>query len=175
MSRKLHLTSAQADAIQTYIWQIRDLMGLSHWDVFLASKPCPKSANASVLPTEGRHVAPLSIARDWLDTRSPVEQRNDIVHELIHVVHRDQTDIIRVGLLRSGYLPPKAAHLLWELFSTHAELMVDHLANVLAPTMPLPEWTEIARAGDDMGGKPSKGTPADRRIKGNKGNKGKKS
>lgn len=135
MSKTLRLAQGDADAIQAYIYRIRDLMGLSHWDVFLAKEPAPKGAHAAVEPCEGRLVASLHLAQGWMD-RADDDKRNDIVHELLHVLHRDQTDTIRCGLLRSGYLPDKASAMLWAQFHAHTEVMVDHLASVIAPTMP---------------------------------------
>lgn len=139
--KKAHLTAEQADTIQAYIWQIRDLMGLRHWDVYLAAKPAPRDANAMVHPVDGRLVCPLFVARNWWENRTPDEKRNDIVHELIHVMHRDQTDLIRLAMAQSGYLPEKATTLLWTAFKQQTEILVDHLASVIAPTMPA--WVGI--------------------------------
>lgn len=136
MSRKLlRLKKGQADVIQAYINLIRDHMGLSHWDVFLAKEPAREGACAMVEPVEGRQVAPIFLCQGWWD-RSDDDKRNDIVHELLHVLHRDQTDLIRCGLSRSGYLPKKTRIMLWDRFSAATEVMVDHLASVIAPTMP---------------------------------------
>lgn len=141
MSRKHDLTPEQARAIAAYIRQVADLMGLAHWDVYLAAKPAPKDAWASVHPVDGRQVAPIYVCRGWWD-RSLEDRRNDIVHELIHVIHRDQTDLIRLGLADSGYLPEKAYRLLFSGFRQATEVMVDHLASVIAPSMPL--MSEVA-------------------------------
>lgn len=129
------LTTAQADALQLYIWSIRDLLNLRHWDVFLAAAPAEKDVNASVHPTVGRFVAGIHVAKDWLEL-DEAERRNSIVHELLHLVHRDQTEVIRCGLQDAGYLPDKAFTMMWRMFELHTEAMVDHLAGVLAPSMP---------------------------------------
>lgn len=137
------LTAEQATATDAYIRQLADLMGLGHWDVFLAAKAARKGSNAMVEPVEGRQVAPIFVARDWWD-HSPEDKRNDIVHELIHCVHRDQTDLIRIGLRDCGYLPDKAFMLLWGGFLQATEVMVDHLASVLAPHLPLMDDVDSA-------------------------------
>lgn len=131
----LDITTEQADGLQGYIWKIRGLMYLDHWDVFLAKDAAEEDANASVHPVPGRFVAAIKVAPQWFD-RTADEKRNDIVHELIHLVHRDQTETIRVALQDSGYLPPRAFRLLWGSFAGHTEGMVDHLTSVIAPTMP---------------------------------------
>lgn len=132
------MTRDQAEALQAYVWEIRDMLRLRHWDVFLAAEQAEDDANASVHPTPGKFVAGIRLAEHWFD-RTPEDQRNDIVHELLHLVHRDQAEVIRCGLQDSGYLPAKAFALLWRLFELHTEAMVDHLAGVLAPVMPLPD------------------------------------
>ena len=131
----LDATTEQADALQKYIWEIRRLMFLDHWDVFLAKDAAEEDVNASFHPVPGRFVAALKVCPGWFK-QTTEEKRNDIVHELIHLVHRDQTETIRVALQDSGYLPPKAFTLLWGSFAGHTEGMVDHLTSVIAPTMP---------------------------------------
>ncbi len=72
---------------------------------------------------------------DWFE-KADDDRRNDIVHELLHLVHRDQTEVIRCGLQDAGYLPDKAFTMMWRMFELHTEAMIDHLAGVLAPSMP---------------------------------------
>lgn len=138
MSKKLHLTKEQVGAIQAYINQIRDGMGLGRWDVYVGAERAPKGARASVNPVEGRAVASIRLEKDWLDS-TPEEMRNDIVHELIHLVHRDQTDLVRMVACEA--IPKQSAYdVLWGAFRLATEVMVDHLASVIAPTMPLPDF-----------------------------------
>lgn len=138
MTKNLHLTTPQVDTIQAYINQLRDLMGLGRWDVYVAAKRAPKGARASVDPIEGRAVAGIRLEKGWLDS-TPEEMRNDIVHELIHLVHRDQTDLVRAVACEA--IPKQAAYdVLWGAFRLATEVMVDHLAAVIAPTMPLPDF-----------------------------------
>lgn len=140
MTKKPHLTTEQANAIQAYINRIRDLMGLHRWDIFVAVERAPKGTRASVLPVEGRAVAAVSFAKDWWAS-DPEDMRNDIVHELIHVVHRDQTDLVR--MVATEAIPKQAAYdVLWGAFRLATEVMVDHLAAVIAPTMPLPNFRQ---------------------------------
>lgn len=135
MSRRHNLTQEQADITQGYINQVRDRMGLHHWDVFLAKEAAPKGAYAAVHPTEGRYVSPLFVSKDWWD-RSADDKRNDIVHELLHVAQRAQTDVIRTGVVNAGALPGKSRDIVWSLFYEETERFVDHMAGVLAPLMP---------------------------------------
>lgn len=84
----------------------------------------------------------MRFAKDWL-TSDPEDMRNDIVHELIHVVHRDQTDLMRKAAAQA--IEEQAAYdVLWEGFRLATEVMVDHLATIIAPSMPLPDFTTTA-------------------------------
>lgn len=133
---KIHpMTGEQADALQEYIWTVRAILNLRHWDVFLAQEPAEKDANASIHPVRGRFVAGLRISVGWFDLDEPTK-RNTIVHELLHLVHRDQTEVIRCGLQDTGYLPGKAFTMMWRMFELHTEAMVDHLATVLVERVP---------------------------------------
>ena len=147
MTTRAEFTPGQVDAFNAYLTDIRDRLGLSHWDVYLAAEePESDDVHASIEPTDGRFVAPVRLARDWFD-RSPRDQRNDVVHELLHLTHRDLTDHVRLTILTSGYIPAAAYDSLWNPARLAAEQMVDHLAAVLSPMVPEPDFT--AEVPDD--------------------------
>lgn len=123
-----HFTEDEADAIQLYINQLKDLLGLNQWDVFLSLTAAEPGTNASVHPVYGRRVVPVAVNRDWFSYSASV-QRNTLVHELLHVVHNAQTEVIRTS--------PQVKWL-WRTFERETELMVDHLAGVLDEYMPMP-------------------------------------
>lgn len=136
MSSKPHMTDDQAEQLNAYIQVIAERMGLADWWIYVGAERAPKGAHASMDTAHGREVAWLMFPKGWW-TRTPEERRNDIVHELIHVVHRSQTNVVRVALRESGYLPKRTFNILWAQFHEHTEVMVDHLAAVIASTMPL--------------------------------------
>lgn len=123
-----HFTPDEADAIQLYIDKLAGLLGLGQWDVFLSLSSADPGTNASVHPVYGRRVCPISVNRDWW-SYSPRVQRNTIVHELLHIVHNAQTEVIRTSPTSTW---------MWRTFERETELMVDHLAGVLAEYMPWP-------------------------------------
>lgn len=129
------LPKDEVDRADAYLADLAGRLGLSGWDVWVAAEPSKDGALAHVEPTEGRRVAPVHLCSDWPE-RGPEDKRQILVHELLHLVHRDQTDLIRSALPESGYLPDGAYRLLWESFRLATEVMVDHLAQVLAPFMP---------------------------------------
>lgn len=131
-----HFSPDEADAIQLYIDQLKHLLGLGQWDVFLSATPSDDGTNASVHPVYGRRVCPIAVNKDWW-SYSPRVQRNTIVHELIHIVHNAQTEVIRTA-------PTSVWQ--WRTFERETELMVDHLAGVLDEYMPWPITPdEVAR------------------------------
>lgn len=134
-----HFTEDQADAIQLYLNQLKDLMGLGQWDVFLSLTSADDTTNASVHPVYGRRVVPVAVNRGWFEY-TPRVQRNTLVHELLHVLHNAQTEVIRTtGQTKA----------VWTTFERETELMVDHLAGVLDEYMPwpiTPEEVAVMRA-----------------------------
>jgi len=124
-----HFTEDEADAIQLYLNQLKELMGLDGWDVFLSLTAADDTTNASVHPVYGRRVVPVAVNREWW-TYTPSNQRNTLVHELLHVVHNNQTEVIRTV--------PSFGKWQWRIFERETELMVDHLAGVLDKYMPWP-------------------------------------
>jgi hypothetical protein len=71
---KLKCTTEEADAVQVYLWELRDALGLRHWDIFLSSKAAEANCHASVLPTEGRWVAVPRGRPGRRSTTTPSEQ-----------------------------------------------------------------------------------------------------
>lgn len=119
----------RANLLQTYIWEIRDMLDLHHWDVYLTKAPAADDCNASIHPVYGRHAAGLSVNKNWFDY-SPEVQRNTILHELLHVAHNRQTELVRTTSQTSA---------VWTTFERETELMVDHLATALEEHFPLPK------------------------------------
>lgn len=129
---RLTFSDDEFDAIQIYINDIRDFVGLGGWDVYIATKVATADAFASIHPVYGRHVAALAVCKDWWSL-SPTVQRNTIVHELLHVVHNRATEVIRTA---------PASNWQWRTFEREIELMVDHLAGVLDQFAPMPHTPE---------------------------------
>lgn len=133
-------STEQADALQVYIWKIRDMLGLQGWDIFLTAAHSDDDANASVHPVYGRYTAGISVNKKWFEY-SPEVQRNTIIHELLHVVHNRQTEVIRTTKQRDE---------VWITFNRETELMVDHLATAIEDLFPLPELTVFQQVMNDL-------------------------
>jgi Zn-dependent protease with chaperone function len=136
---KLKCTSDQADAVQLYLWKLRSALRLDHWDIYLSSKAADDNCFASINPTEGRYVAEVRVRRDFWTELDDDQKRHVLTHELLHLTHRDVTEVLRKHVHVTGYLPQRAYRMAHEAQRLAAELMVDHLTGVMAPTMPA--WT----------------------------------
>lgn len=133
-------TTEQSNMLQKYIWQIAEMLGLKGWDIYLTHASSDEGVNASIHPVYGRYVAGLSVNKKWFEYNSEV-QRNTIIHELLHVVHNRQTEVIRTTKQRDE---------VWITFNRETELMVDHLATSLEGLFPLPEQTILEKVMEDL-------------------------
>lgn len=117
-----------------YTRQIAVAMGLGGWVIEESSEPASEGCLAEIEATYGQRHAKLSLCKDW-EQLSPEEQRDTIVHELLHVhlAHLTQLAHDIVESLDEG--ASKAAKVALALTE---EYTVDAMANAWSPYMPLP-------------------------------------
>lgn len=132
------MTDDQVNALDAYVKRLQEAMRLTHWVVLVQAKWASKDKLATIHTTAGRYVACLWVSRSFWK-RPSEDQRNTITHELIHLTHSNVTDEVRLGEYRQ-----QLGQVMYDALHTnvlrHVEMMVDHLAGLLAPTMPLPAW-----------------------------------
>ncbi|HVM30779.1 MAG TPA: hypothetical protein VM305_08455 [Candidatus Limnocylindrales bacterium] len=139
------LDEERREALTEYIAQVRDALNLQAYKIVLRDGPPPgrEEATAMIQPVDGRMMAELWLGPSfWIET--PEEQRQTIAHEMLHVLHRDATDVIRLGAW-IRHVGQGTYDATWEVFRDHIEKMVDRLSVIVAPRLPLPE---LATAGD---------------------------
>lgn len=142
--------------LQPYFRALADGMGLRDWVFEILDRPADKGCNAQIHCTKGRKHARVRIGKH-LRKRSLDEQRQTLVHELVHCHFAATHNATESAVSEVAY----------QFFVESFELGVDAVADLIALSMPLPgEFVE--REVTEMG-KPSKGTPADKRLKANKG------
>lgn len=124
----LRWTPDQFDAAQLYLDKLKVLMGLGDWEIFISDRASQEHTNASVHAVLGRRLSPIYLSKGWW-TYSPQVQRNTMVHELLHLVHHFQSEVIRLTGITNA---------VWRQFEMHTEYMVDHLAGIIDQNMPLP-------------------------------------
>lgn len=117
-----------------YIRQLADLMGLRDWSVMVMNKPTGKRAGAAVRCTYGRKIVEIKLAPNF-NAIAPELQRHYLVHELVHVHLWGVTQAVADVRMHT---PKRWVQHLELAIGTAQEYGVDALAEVIAPTMPLP-------------------------------------
>ena len=128
--------------VARYVWLLRDEMWLTRWaiDILITEYPGEDSDNlASISPTNAQYRAELEVATRAAETGGE-KLRQTVVHELLHLWHRDSSDVFRLALPKE--LSHSAYKLLWESYRQTVELMVDGMAYAWAEKLPLPDWGE---------------------------------
>ncbi len=126
--------------VASYVWKLRSEMWLNRWiiNVLITEYPGENSdTRAAITPVNGRYQAELEVAT-YVAAAGGEDLRHVIVHELLHLWHRDSNDIFRLALPKE--LADSAYTLLWASYLQTSELMIDEMAGAWAETLPLPEW-----------------------------------
>ena len=130
------MTRAQKNALERYISEAQQTLNLGQWKIELEDSPCEDDALAEIEVSENLWQARIRVAHSFFKEK-PEEQRDTIVHELIHV-HTS-------GIERSRDRMEKTlGELAWPVFQAsmenEVERAVDALAKIVAPTLPIPEF-----------------------------------
>lgn len=134
-----HITTQQADAIETNMAGILRALDLAHWRVHVAADLPPEDARLMIEPVDGRRIAMLYVAETWWDSPAAVK-RVDLTHEALHLAHHDVDANLRRFFNGSGDIADYVRSLVVDQFKTDLERMVDSLSYVIGPFMP--EWDE---------------------------------
>lgn len=111
-------------------------------------EPTEEEVDATIEPVDNRHVANLNVGWDFW-RKDPEDQRATIVHELLHLLHRDASDVIRNGAWRQE-VPYSLYNTVWEQYRTLIEICVDDLTTIISQFMPLPPWAEVLSSGPEV-------------------------
>jgi len=123
------------EALQVYIRQMADLMGLKDWTVKLNDDPPENPNHAACIDTRyGRKLANISVPVDWVN-EPPERFRATICHELIHCFlnpFRDSIDNVQSLVGELVYRP------LYNTLTDQIEYATDGIATAWAEKLPLP-------------------------------------
>ncbi len=145
-----HLPADEEERIANMCLAILEQMGL-RYSIRVMDEPADDDCHGKVDPWDQRNGVDLYIGKDWM-SQSDKTKLNTLVHEMCHLLHRHQTDIIRVDLAASEYLPQSAYDLLWSAFSRETELMVDHFATMFDKHWAIQEkWDSLKEAPHGSG------------------------
>lgn len=146
-------TDAEGERVLRMCVAIMKQMGIGQYTLRLVDGDADDDYLAKIVPMAHRHQADVYLCADWMNLTDE-KKLNAIVHEMCHLVHRRQTDVIRVDLHASGYLPQPAYDLLWATFQRETELMVDHWATMFDDHWAIAqEWERIKGEVPDTGTK----------------------
>lgn len=129
------MTRAQKNALERYISEVQQIMNLGQWKIELSDVPSEEDALAEIEVSENLWQAKIRVAHGFFKEKQD-EQRDTIVHELIHV-HT-------AGIERARDRMEKTlGDLAWPIFQAsmenEVERAVDALAKVVSQSVPLPE------------------------------------
>jgi hypothetical protein len=124
------------DALDAYVAELQAAMNVTYWKITVARDASDVEAWADINPHAQAETAELRVSHDfWKQT--PELQREVLVHEMMHVVNArlDQT----IEAMEEAF-----GKIAWAIFEPQyedaTERVVDHLAKVIAPNLPLPEF-----------------------------------
>ena len=124
------------DALEAYVAELQEALGITVWKITVVREASDVEAWADINPHEQAESAELRVSYDfWKQT--PEHQREILAHEMLHIVtaRLDQT----VESIEEAF--GKVIWAIYEpLFEDATERVVDHLAKVIAPLVPLPAF-----------------------------------
>lgn len=179
-ARPPHLTADTADGILRYVSYLLQALHLTEWTVLLdddsvevAGDGDPgESVAATMNPTDGRNIAVLRVMEDW-DEQNLTRRTWNLIHEVVHLTHRDIWNTWWELLTESGYVPASAGKVLNAICVQQYEVMVDKWAAALvelllpypgpltAPTRNVRHFADdlpavVGRAGDGLNADPAR-------------------
>lgn len=128
--------------VEGYVRQVADLLGLRDWTFEVECREVPADGEHGVggecRPIPGRRKAHISLF-DAIWSLGAVEQRNTVVHELIHC-HFAETDTYLQEMGDNRLLSRDVADILRLSIGNAVEFGVDAMTTLLAPLMPAVPW-----------------------------------
>lgn len=126
-------------ALCGYVREIADKLELRDWTICIGHEPCTEGLAAEIHCTDGAKQARITFSFGFRD-KDPEEQRETVVHELIHAQHATCWHMVQSDL--SEALGKPTYYLFCDSYRRGMEHMVDALAKAIAPHMPLVEWPD---------------------------------
>jgi len=131
------VTKRRQQALQRYVNKLRPMLGLRDWEVVVKQEPPDNpSHDASHQSVMGCRLSLIRVAdRFW--TYTPEQQREVILHELLHCVFAPTQDQIRHIL--PSHLRGRGGEVFREMWFQSQEYAIDQLSVALGRHFPLPE------------------------------------
>lgn len=131
------MTKRRQRALQRYVDSIRPMLGLSDWEVVVKSEPPDDpSHDASHQSVYGCKLSLLRVS-DQFWAYKPDQQREVVVHELLHAVFAAPQDQVRNIL--PTHLRGRGGVVFRDMWFQAQEYAIDQLAVAIGRHFPLPE------------------------------------
>ena len=131
------MTRRDQKALREYVRWVADRVGLRDWHFTLFYEHDEEDAIAICTPTYGRRRAKIQFAADFR-TLDVDEQRNSVIHELLHCHLAAVQDQVRLDLPKE--LAQSAYNLFFAAFRQNLEYAVDAISASLAKDIPHIAW-----------------------------------
>lgn len=134
------MNDAEFAAYSTHIRTLADALLLRDWEIELDRTKADDDAWAQVCVSDVKNHARIKVLWPEFFHRTPGEQRQSLVHELIHPTF-DRTDRVMYQLAEQ-LSENSACQFAKEAHRKEIEICVQRLARILAPHLPLPPGDE---------------------------------
>lgn len=145
MSTKKRRTIRNDEKLADYVRQCADRMHLREWTIYVSSDPDDEPENGideatsercgSFVGTFGRQSASVWFHREYLEHATRDEIRQTTAHELLHAIwHRTR----EVAIMLAGMAGENPSETLLGVYDVTSEYAIDEIADLIAPTLPLP-------------------------------------
>ena len=126
-----HVTREEAERVSIFAMNVGEALSLPRYQYVVMVDPCEEDALATINTPQHRHIAEISLSKEWME-RTDDERMNCIVHEVIHLIHRDVDHAVASG---RRFMHSHEFEMVWENYYREIELMVDYLAMYLSDFM----------------------------------------
>lgn len=132
--------------INSYVQILRRKMGLSEWKIVLHEKPCSSDSLGECDVIYGQYRATISLNKDYRKEK-PESLRNTIVHELLHC-HMSPITEAAMTTFEPFEEEPHGRKIIQAAINSmeyQTERVIDLLAELVSPMMPLPKIAKTKR------------------------------
>ncbi len=142
----LNLSAEEFDVLRAYVEMVAGKLHLRDWAFGIAREGAGPEHAAYVSRRFGQREATVWFSSDFR-SRDPGEQRDTVVHEVMHVHLDPMMQVIRNDLRESRCLTPREYDLLHATMMREVEEANDRICRAFAEFLPLIEWPETANGG----------------------------
>ncbi len=128
------MNDATHAAYGAYLRSLADAMLLRDWHVVLSRTPADDDSRAQVSRHAGKNQVEISLGKEWL-VLSPEQRRQTATHELLHA---HTARLCRTMRRYADQAEGDVVRYVKTAFDDEEEILIDTLARVIAPALPLP-------------------------------------